>query len=119
MATGWRGILGPAAIALAAQAAGADVVMLGASRDTTLYSEDAARSNGAGDYTFSGSTRDGFVRRALMAFDVQGAIPPGSTIHSATLTLYMSRTRTQDETVSLHLVVADWGEGTSHAGTRD
>ena len=44
-----------------------------------------------------------------------GALPPGATINSVALTLYMSLSRTQDETIDLHRILADWGEGTSHA----
>jgi spore coat protein A len=98
-----------------AAAASADVVTLGASKDNTIYSESGAESNGAGDYLFAGATKDGPLRRALLAFDVAGAIPAGSIVTAATLTLYMSRTRTQNQTVSLYRVLADWGEGTSDA----
>ena len=101
--------------ALLAPLARADVVTLGAIRDNTIYSESGSESNGAGNSFFAGRTKDGPIRRGLIAFDVAAAIPAGATINSATLTLYMSRTRTQNQTVSLHRILAAWGEGTSHA----
>jgi spore coat protein A len=93
----------------------ADVVTLAASQDNTIYAESGDESNGAGDHLFVGNTRDGIARRALLAFPI-GSIPAGSTIHSVTLSLYLSRARSSNDTVSLHRLLADWGEGTSSAG---
>ena len=88
-------------------------------KDNTLY-EDAlgSLSNGAGQHLFAGRTEElvgALIRRGLIAFDVAGEIPAGSTILSASLTLNMSRTNLAagPRTVSLHRVLADWGEGTS------
>jgi spore coat protein A len=92
-----------------------DTITLTAGRDTTLYSENGAISNGAGDYLFTGRTQDGFFRRALLWFDVASAVPPGATVTGATVTLTLSRTRTESLPVELHRVTAPWGEGTSHA----
>lgn len=89
-----------------------------ASKDNTLYESSLGNlSNGVGEYIFAGRTASGFIRRALMAFDVAGAIPPGATISSVTLTLEMSREAAASgaEDVTLHLVSEDWGEGTSDA----
>jgi spore coat protein A len=120
-----RIVIGVAAlVAICASPALADTVTIGASQDNSMYSEagDTSNdlSNGAGDYLFTGATKnsspgDLVLRRALIAFDVAGAVPAGSTINSVTLTLYMSRSRSQNETVDLHQVLAAWGEGTSHA----
>jgi spore coat protein A len=86
-----------------------------ASKDNTLYEIDAGQlSNGSGDHFFAGKTNDGYFRRGLIAFDLS-AIPSGSTITAVSLRLNMSRTRTQARNVGLHLVVADWGEGSSNA----
>jgi spore coat protein A len=94
----------------------ADVVTVISDLDNTMFSENGGLSNGAGTHLFAGQTKGDLgtlVRRGLVGFDVAGSIPAGATINSATLTLYQSRSRTSDETVSLHLVLADWGEGTS------
>ncbi|MBW2423114.1 MAG: DNRLRE domain-containing protein, partial [Deltaproteobacteria bacterium] len=102
----------------------ADIVTVGASQDNSMFSEagdtENDLSNGAGFYLFAGATKDSqpgalVLRRALLAFDVAAAVPPGSTINSVTLTLYLSRARSVGDTVTLHRVLADWGEGTSDA----
>lgn len=87
-----------------------------ASRDNTLFEDGSgALSNGSGSYLFTGNTRSMGVRRALLHFDVAGAIPAGSTIDSASLHLNMSMTIAGSENVNLHPVLADWGEGASDA----
>jgi len=56
------------------------------------------------------------LRRGVLAFDIAGSIPPGSTITAVSLSLNMSRTLLETaRTVELHKLLADWGEGTSHA----
>ncbi len=90
-------------------------IVIVAGRDATLYSQSGGVANGAGSYLFTGLTDDGFLRRALVWFDVASAIPAGATITGATVTLTLSRTRTTDLTVELHRVTAPWGEGTSDA----
>ena len=66
-------------------------------RDNTLFEEFAlqegcfaATSNGAGRYIFSGFTNNGLERRAVLHFDLS-AIPPGSTISVASVTLNLNR----------------------------
>jgi hypothetical protein len=52
----------------------------------------------------------------VLAFDIAGHIPPGSTITAVTLSLNMSRTIDAiPRIVELHKLLADWGEGTSMA----
>jgi spore coat protein A len=96
----------------------ADVVDVPASKDNTMFAEDGGLSNGAGYHLFAGKTNGTLgttLRRGLLAFDVAAAVPAGATINSVTLTLFLSRERTGSETVFLHRVSADWGEGTSDA----
>ena len=82
--------------------------------DNTLYEDDnGLLSNGAGEYFFAGrvgnSGGDKF-RRGLIRFGLS-TIPSTATINSVTLDLNMSRTRfTSNQAVSLHTVLADWGE---------
>jgi len=89
------------------------------SKDNTLYEYDPAEgdhSNGAGFHFFAGTTAMGELRRGVLAFDIAGSIPPGSTITAVSLSLNMSRTLLETaRTVELHKLLADWGEGTSHA----
>lgn len=89
-------------------------------KDNTLYqSATGTTSNGVGEYFFAGKTGGGSVRRGLVAFNVAGNVPAGATITSAALTLHMSKTIAMNQTVSLHRLLADWGEGTSNAGANE
>lgn len=93
------------------------------SKDNTLYqTTDGSSSNGSGEYLFVGrvgSSGNGAIRRALVKFDLAGVIPANATITSVTLTMRMSRTVSTDQSVLLKKVNADWGEGTSNAGSNE
>src|SRR6266498_3799000 len=66
--------------------AAADTVTLGTSKDNTLYqSATGSLSNGAGSYFFVGRTDAAQIRRGVIAFNVAGSIPAGSTITSVML----------------------------------
>jgi hypothetical protein len=98
--------------------ASANVINIMPIKDNTLYEYDAAEgdhSNGAGFHFFAGENGQGELRRGVLAFNVAGAIPPGSTITGVSLSLNMSMTPAGAETIELHKLLADWGEGTSHA----
>jgi hypothetical protein len=105
------------------QSVAASVVSVGAIKDNTLYPEPSGLlSNGQGYYLFAGLTVNTEIRRALLAFDVAAAIPAGSTINSVELSLNMSRCGPNCFTpsnMSLHSVLADWGEGASVAGGQE
>ncbi|HET9476278.1 MAG TPA: DNRLRE domain-containing protein, partial [Dehalococcoidia bacterium] len=92
-------------------------------KDNTLYeyfAADGDRSNGAGDRFFAGKTDQGRIRRGVLAFNIAGGIPAGSTITSVTLSMNMSRTNlTAAQTIELRKLLADWGEGTSNAGQQE
>jgi hypothetical protein len=78
------------------------------------------RSNAVGIHLFAGTTDDGLLRRGVVAFDLAGTIPAGSTIHSASLRMNMSRTMNDTaRTVTLYKMLADWGEGTSNANAEE
>lgn len=104
-----------ALVAAASGAARADVVSVLAQMDNTIFEEDGSLSNGAGQYIFAGDTAFGFARRALIKFDVAAAVPAGSTVTSAVLSLRLSRTGSLDQPVSLHRLTATWGEAGSNA----
>ncbi len=64
-------------------------------KDNTLYEYDPAEgdlSNALGNHFFAGETGTGELRRGVLAFDIAGNIPAGSTILGVTLSLNMSRT---------------------------
>jgi hypothetical protein len=99
----------------------ADTVTITPVKDNTIYEQDDT-SNGQGSFLFAGKTgqiRDS-LRRALLAFDIAGSVPAGSTITSASLTLNLSKAASnQPFDFSLHRLLKDWGEGTSNAGQNE
>lgn len=104
-----------AAWALLGSAAGAADLTLEATRDNTLF-EDAQgdTSNGSGPSLFAGRISQGRVRRALVAFDVQSALPPGAQVDSVTLRLHLSSSSDPlPREIRIHRVLVAWGEGAS------
>jgi hypothetical protein len=99
--------------------ASAAIIVINPSKDNTLYEYDPAEgdtSNAIGLYFFAGETAMGELRRGVIAFDIAGHIPEGSTITAVSLSMNMSRTATETvRIVELHKLLADWGEGTSDA----
>jgi hypothetical protein len=97
----------------------ANVINITPSKDNTLYEYDPAdgdTSNGLGNHFFAGLTAMSEIRRGVVAFDIAGHLPAGSTIIAVSLSLNMSRTALDTaRTVELHRLLADWGEGTSVA----
>ncbi|MEA2165103.1 MAG: hypothetical protein QOK37_3230 [Thermoanaerobaculia bacterium] len=92
-------------------------VVLTPFKDNTLFqTSDGSLSNGAGIHLFAGTTAGFQLRRALIAFDVAAAIPPGSTITHVTLVLHESQSVAGTELMELHRVTADWGQGSSDSG---
>ena len=103
---------------IVARPASAATISITSTKDNTLYEYDPAEgdtSNGAGFHFFAGENTMGEIRRGVLAFDIAGRIPPGSTIIAVSLSLNMSRTQSDTRIVELHKLLADWGEGTSHA----
>jgi len=104
------------ALALSASAATLDLLPVA----DTMLCEATTESNGAGDYLFVGKTgeADGVdIRRALLRYDVAGALPAGATITSAELTINVSRSARNagNADATLHRLNASWGEGLAHA----
>ena len=99
-----------------------EVVTIPPTKDNTLYENGTgAFSNGAGETLFAGvtgPTGSNSIRRAVLSFDIAGDVPSGATIVDAVLTLHLSRKPggTGPQVHTIHVVLADWGEGTSVAG---
>jgi spore coat protein A len=101
-------------------------------KDNTLYepiAQDgfADMSDGAGPTMFAGKVKDAdadpgpgtrpALRRGVLAFDIAGNIPAGSTINSVQLTLYVDKVALGTNfNVSLNRLLSNWGEGTSNTG---
>ena len=107
----------------------ADTVTLTPTRDNTLYEPVsqvgfADTSNALGPNMFTGKVKDALnqagqvaVRRAVVHFDIAGAIPPGATINAVQLTLVATKVKQSNAfDVALHRLLSDWGEGTSNTG---
>jgi hypothetical protein len=107
------------ALGFMAGSANAAIINITPSKDNTLYEYDPAEgdtSNALGLHFFAGETAMSELRRGVLAFDIAGHIPPGSTIIAVTLSLNMSKTALDTaRIVELHKLLADWGEGTSIA----
>jgi hypothetical protein len=85
--------------------------------DNTLFQDQTANSNGAGQYLFAGEAADGFgARRALVRFDVAASLPASAHINSVTLEMHVSQAGGGSTEFGLYRLAANWGEGTSNAG---
>ncbi|MCK4775625.1 MAG: DNRLRE domain-containing protein [Candidatus Krumholzibacteria bacterium] len=93
----------------------ADSITIAAQVDATIYSEDGTAANGAGDL-WAGRTNGNLgtlVRRALVKFEVEGAIPAEATVDSVRLTLTLVKANgfSPTSTFVIHRVEEDWSEG--------
>ncbi len=108
-----------ASLASLAPQAAATTVTLSSAADVTLISDpDGAQlALGVAYQVYAGRVGEqglGTLRRGIMRFDLS-SIPPGSTITSVQLKLYMSATQGGTHTISLHRALQSWGEGASFA----
>jgi len=112
-------ILTTALDCIAASSVNAAIINIMPSKDNTLYEFDPKEgdfSNALGIHFFIGETVMGELRRGVVAFNIAGSIPPGSTITAVSLSMNASRVFNDvARTAELHRLLADWGEGTSHA----
>ncbi len=100
---------------LATGLAAQTTVSVACNLDSTLYQDlSGSISNGAGRNVFVGETATGLARRALLRFDVAGAVPAGAKIVAATLRLNVNRCiDSADLLVDAHRLSTTWGEGAS------
>jgi hypothetical protein len=119
----WAAAAAAVSVLLAAPSQGAQVTV-GAAKDATIFGAAVNNSNGGGPGVFSGADGSNNVLRALFQFDVAGAVPAGSTVTGADLTLYLGQVAgagggSGDATprvIDLRRVAADWGESTNGSG---
>ncbi|MGQ0629178.1 MAG: DNRLRE domain-containing protein, partial [Phycisphaerales bacterium] len=91
-------------------------ITLSAVDDVTLFEEPTGfLANGAGRGIFAGRNGTGLIRRALLKFEVAGALPANAEVLSATLRLRLTRNNNGEQSVKLHRMQTSWGEGTSDA----
>ena len=112
----WPGSIAAALAAVLAlgRVAAADQVVLEPVKDNTIFEEDEL-SNGRGTGLFAGVNGSDDIRRALLAFGVAESIPAGSTIVSAQLSLRVTMSTSSNQTMTVHRLLADWGEGASNS----
>jgi hypothetical protein len=84
-----------------------------ASKDNSIFENFPDNSAGGSAGIFAGTTATGSPRRGMLAFDVDDAVPAGATITSVELTLYLGMSAGGTQTVGLHRLTTDWGEGTA------
>ncbi len=94
-------------------------VTINPSRDNAIWDVGTLDccSNGAGTRMFAGRTGQNIAIRALTRFDVASVIPPGAAILVAELDVECVQGNGVSNTVSIHRVSADWGEGPSFAAS--
>lgn len=88
--------------------------------DTTIFGNQSGDtefdgvSDGSGANIWTSVLASGTTRRALVRFDLS-AIPPGSQVLSASVQFFVVRARDAHD-LTLHRVLAGWGEGASNGG---
>lgn len=108
-----RALLAAAAV-VCPSALWAATATIGAVRDNSIFESSPTNSGGGSAGIFAGTNGMGSPRRGLIAFDIAGNLPPGSTITAVQLTLYLGNAPNSDSRViGLHRLTKDWGEGTA------
>ncbi len=91
------------------------VVHIQAAQDNTLIEDPAgALSNGSGPVFFAGRNNQptNSIRRGVLRFELEGAVPEGVVIENVRLILHASSINGRHE-FRLHRLLQDWGEGAS------
>jgi hypothetical protein len=96
-------------------------VTIPASKDNTIFQSHVNNSAGGAAAIFAGTNNVGpptSPRRGLIAFDIAGNVPAGATITSVGLTMDLANApNTTNQTIGLHRLTADWGEGMAGSST--
>lgn len=91
----------------------AKTITIEASRDAPLFTGSPDAGHAGDPSLFVGRTRMGDVRRAMVAFDVAGAIPAGTKITSVKLRMTVDKTHPGGQPMGVHRVTAEWAETAS------
>lgn len=97
----------------------ARTLVVEADRDATLIEHpDGALASGSGAFLYSGRTNqsNGGVRRAIVRFDLESALPEHAVIQRAVLVLAVTPGNPGTRVHRLHVVLDSWGEGSSSSG---
>jgi hypothetical protein len=117
----WWSVLALPLIVTTTVSAAGTVVITPCKDNTLIETADGSLSNGLSIQTFCGKTNffaGETVRRSVQAFNIAGAVPPGSVITGVSLdfVLFQAAPTSGNETHNLHRLTSDWGEGTSDFG---
>jgi hypothetical protein len=87
--------------------------ILTAAKDAFLNQRFPDNNTGGHDHVAAGLDGTGNIRRGVVAFDVSGSLPAGSTILTATLTLSVIQTPPEgvNSSFQLHRLTRTWSEG--------
>lgn len=101
----------------------AATIMLGASKDASIFQNNVGHSSGAGNGLIAGTNAQSSARRGAMAFDIAGALPAGAIIQDVKLHLTLATVAGSgggdggnsptNVTIDLRRLTKDWGEGTT------
>lgn len=112
----WLPLAGMSLLSLVLAAPGAtSTITVQPVADTSIFSLTPDNNWGGATFFNGGTAGNLGINRALLRFDLGGAVPPGSTILSATLTVEMVRVPVsgrQNSIFDLHRMNVSWGEGT-------
>lgn len=95
-------------------AAWGDIVSLQPVADTSIFSLTPNNNWGGANFFNGGAAANQGINRGLVRFDLGGAVPPGSTIISATVSFEVIRqpsTGHRNSIFDLHRMLVSWGEG--------
>lgn len=104
----------------AAHYSSAETLPIGAAQDASIFQNAPNNGSGAANGLYAGTNGNSSPRRALVAFDVAGQLPPQAVISDARLTLRLAQfagsggsnpPAAVEQTIALHRVAALWGEG--------
>lgn len=107
-------ILAHASFWLLCLAGAAATVVLNPVADTTLFESSPDNNLGKSSTIVVGTTAQGQRNRALLKFDLAGALPAGAVVQSASLELVLTSDASNGAgtlTLGLHRMLADWSEG--------
>lgn len=86
--------------------------------DNTIF-KDSELSNGVGQYVFTGTTRVGVTKRALVMFKLDSIVPDDLEVDSAHIVMVPTKVKPGSTEVKIYKVATEWGEGSSEATDGD
>jgi hypothetical protein len=88
--------------------------VMGAFKDNSMFENFPNNSAGGAAGIYSGNNNVPAKRRGLVAFNIAGNVPAGSTITGVELSMYLATApNTNNQTIGLHRMSLDWGENTA------